>query len=246
MRGEVRDPRPMITDTVDRPRVLARHMETSLHQQLKRCYADTEGDTEVVIGKYRIDAVRGDELIEVQCASLSAIRDKCNDLLHRHSLRVVKPVIVRTRIAKAKKSGGPVTSRRLSPKRGSVLDIFDELIYFIRVFPNPNLILEVPLIHVEQLRVPAKRRRRRWQKDYKVQDVKLESVETTIELREPSQLLDLIDLPQEQESFNTLDIAKATDRPRWAAQQIAYVLHKTGAIDVVQRNRSGIVYRRAA
>ncbi len=221
-------------------------METSLHQQLKRCYADNDGDTEVVMGRYRIDAVRGDELIEVQCASLSAIRDKCNDLLARHLLRVVKPVILRTRIAKANKSGGPVTSRRLSPKRGSVLDIFDELIYFIRVFPNPNLTLEVPLVHVEQLRVPAKKRRRRWHKDYQVQDVKLEAIEETIELREPSQLLDLIGLPEEHETFNTLDIATATDRPRWVAQQMAYVLRKTGAIEPVSRDRSGIVYRRAA
>ncbi len=221
-------------------------METSLHQQLKRCYAEGDGDTEVVMGRYRIDAVRGDELIEVQCASLSAIRDKCNDLLTRHTLRVVKPVIVRTRIAKAKKLGGPVTSRRLSPKRGSVLDIFDDLIYFIRVFPNPNLTLEVPLVHVEQLRVPAKKRRRRWHKDYKVQDVMLESIEGTFELSEPAHLLALIGLADERESFNTLDIAHATDRPRWVAQQIAYVLRKTGAIEVAGRNRSGIVYRRAA
>ena len=221
-------------------------METSLHQQLKRCYADGVGDTEVVMGKYRIDAVRGDELIEVQCASLSAIRHKCKDLLTRHSLRVVKPVILRTRIAKAKKSDGPVTSRRLSPKIGSVLDIFEELIYFIRIFPNPNLTLEVPLVHVEQLRVPAKKRRRRWQKDYRVQDVRLEAIEETIELREAVDLLKLIGMPEDQESFNTLDIARATDRPRWVAQQIAYVLRKTGAIDVVSRNRSGILYRRAA
>ena len=221
-------------------------METSLHQQLKRCYADGEGDTEVVMGRYRIDAVRGDELIEVQCASLSAIRHKCKDLLARHSLRVVKPVIIRTRIAKAKKLGGPVTSRRMSPKRGSVLDLFDDLIYFIRVFPNPNLTLEVPLVHVEQLRVPAKKRRRRWQKDYRVQDVKLESIEATFEIREPSHLLDLIGMGDEQESFNTLDIARVTDRPRWVAQQIAYVLRKTGAIDAVGRNRSGVIYRRAA
>jgi hypothetical protein len=177
---------------------------------------------------------------------LSAIRRKCHDLLSRHSLRVVKPVIIRTRIAKAKKSGGPVTSRRLSPKRGSVLDIFDELIYFIRVFPNPNLILEVPLVHVEQLRVPSKKRRRRWQRDFRVQDVKLEAIEATVVLREPAHLFELVGLPDELETFNTLDIARATDRPRWVAQQIAYVLRKTGAIEPVERKRSGIVYRRAA
>ena len=56
-------------------------METTLHQQLKRCYAQDDDSTEVVLGQYRIDAIRDDELIEVQCASLSAIRDKCRNLL---------------------------------------------------------------------------------------------------------------------------------------------------------------------
>jgi hypothetical protein len=220
-------------------------METSLHQQLKRCYASVESNTEVVVGKYRIDAVRGDELIEVQCASLAAIRRKCHDLLTRHSLRVVKPVIARTRIVHATKSGGPITSRRLSPKRGSVLDIFEELIYFIRIFPNANLTLEIPLVHVEQVRVPAKRRRRRWQKDYRIDDVRLESIETTFELRKPVHLLNLLQLPENLETFNTLDIVRSTGRPRWVAQQIAYVLRKTGAIDQVGRNRHGVIYRRA-
>lgn len=221
-------------------------METSLHQQLKRCYAQGEDATEVVLGKYRIDAVRGDELIEVQCASLAAIRDKCNDLLTRHTVRVVKPVIMRTRIARAKKPDGPVISRRLSPKRGCVLDLFEDLIYFLRVFPNKNLTLEVPLVRVEELRVPAKKRRRRWHKDYRVQDVTLEAIEGTIELREPTELFELIGMPGDQQSFNTMDIARATDRSRSVAQQIAYVLRKTGAVEVIGRNRGGIIYRRAA
>jgi len=220
-------------------------METTLHQQLKLSYAEDESQTEVVMGRYRIDAVRNGELIEVQCASLSAIRDKCQRLLERHQLRVVKPVVMRTRIAKAKRKGGPITSRRMSPKRGSLLDLFDELIYFTRVFPHPNLTIEVPLIHVEQLRVPTKKRRRRWKKDYEVQDVKLESTEGSIELREPGDLLKLSQFPENGEPFNTADLAKSIDRPRWHAQQIAYVLRETGAIDSTGRNRSGIVYQRA-
>lgn len=222
-------------------------METTLHQQLKHRYAEDPSQTEVAVGRYRIDAIRNGELIEVQCASLSAIRDKCQNLLQRHQLRVVKPLIMRTRIAKIKQQGGPITSRRMSPKHGCVLDVFDDLIYFTRVFPHPNLTIEVPLIHIEQLRAPAKkRRRRRWQKDYQVQDVKLESMEGSIELREPSDLLDLIQLPDEMSSFNTADLAKSIDRPRWHAQQIAYVLRNTGALDQTSRNRSGIVYQRAA
>ena len=221
-------------------------METTLHQQLKHRYADDSSQIEVVMGRYRIDAIRDGELIEIQCASLSAIRDKCQDLLRRHQLRVVKPIVMRTRIAKVKKSGGPITSRRMSPKRGSVLDLFEELIYFTRGFPHPNLTIEAPLVHVEQLRAPAKKRRRRWQKEYSIEDVTLESVQGSIELRVPADLLNLLSLPAEIESFNTADLAKSIKRPRSEAQQIAYVLRNTGAIDSSGRNRSGIVYRRAA
>ena len=37
-------------------------METTLHRQLKRLYAG-DGATEVAIGSFRVDAVRGDELV---------------------------------------------------------------------------------------------------------------------------------------------------------------------------------------
>ncbi|MDA8744114.1 hypothetical protein N9N28_05730 [Rubripirellula amarantea] len=223
-------------------------METTLHQQLKLAYAENPAQTEVQLGRFRIDAVRGDELIEVQCASLSAIRDKCRKLLERHSLRVVKPVVIRTRIHKLTSKTGKTKSRRMSPKRGSVLDLFEDLIYFTRVFPHPNLTLEVPLVHVEQIRIPSqKKRRRAWHKDYKVLDVKLESIESTHEFNQATDLLSVLgDFQSESGDFNTADLAKAIDRPRHQAQQIAYVLRKVGAIDTQGRNRSGIVYQRAA
>jgi hypothetical protein len=221
-------------------------METTLHQQLKHRYAGDGASTEVVLGRYRIDAIRDGELIEIQCASLAAIRDKCRDLLQRHPLRVVKPLVVQTRITKLGKQGGPVTSRRLSPKRGSPLELFEELIYFTRIFPHRNLTVEIPLVQVEQLRVPAKKRRRRWARDYQVADVKLESIQGVIELRTAGDLFALINQPALEESFNTADLARAIACPRWTAQQIAYVMKKMGAIDPTGRTRSGITYRRAS
>ncbi|MGB7345887.1 MAG: hypothetical protein WBD20_16845 [Pirellulaceae bacterium] len=217
-------------------------METTLHQQLKRCYADGEENTEVVLGNYRIDAIRDDELIEIQWSSLSSIRSKSQSLLKRHKLRVVKPLIARTRILKVKSKGGAIVSRRMSPKRGNVLELFEELIYFTRVFPHPNLTIEVPMVCVDQVRIPRKGRKRHRQKDYKVLDVSLESVDQTHEFREPSDLLTLIPWKERPTSFDTADIAAAIDRPRWVAQQIAYVLKHTGAISEVSRKRSGIIY----
>ena len=221
-------------------------METSLHRQLKRAYAADESQVEVLLGSYRIDAVRDDELIEIQCASLAAIREKTQTLLQRHRVRVVKPIVARTRILKRKKKGGAIVSRRMSPKRGSVLDVFDELIYFTRLFPHPNLTIEVPLVDVQQTRFPNPRRRRRWHKDYQVQDVELESIGPCYELAQPADLLDLLGANRGWETFNTADLAKAIGRSRLVAQKVAYVLKHTGAIKASGRTRAGIHYRPAA
>jgi hypothetical protein len=220
-------------------------METTLHQQLKREYAGSPENTEVTVGRYRIDALRDDELIEIQFGSLSAIGDKCRRLLERHRLRVVKPVIIRTRIAKRKKPDGPIVSRRMSPSRGSIVDVFDDLIYFTRVFPDRNLTLEIVGVHVEQVRVPRKGRRR-WHRNYQVQDTLLEKVVQRHEIRQSADLLQLLAWPDVGDRFNTADLALAIDRPRWFAQKVAYVLRKTGAVETLSRTRSGVVYQPAA
>ncbi len=118
-------------------------METSLHRQLKAHYAGDDGVVEVVCDGYRIDAVRGGELIEIQHGSLAAIRDKVRKLLRRHRVRLVKPIVANKVLVKLASAAAPSSSRRRSPKRGTVLDMFDELVYFTRVFPHERLVLEV-------------------------------------------------------------------------------------------------------
>ena len=56
-------------------------METSLHRALKSLYAGDTAQTEVVLDKYRIDAISGGQLIEIQHGSLAAIRDKIRRLV---------------------------------------------------------------------------------------------------------------------------------------------------------------------
>ena len=220
-------------------------MERTLHRQLKLLYADSPGQTEVTVGDYRIDAICDGALIEIQCASLSAIKSKCHDLVQTHRLTVVKPVVVRTRIRKLARKGGRQTMRRMSPKRGSVREVFAELVYFTDLIPHPNLSIEVPLIHVEQTRVPRKSRRRWWNKNYEVVDVSLESIEQTLEINDPSDLWTMMSIDPIRDDFNTVDLAAATGTDRHAAQQMAYVLRKTGAVETVARKKTGWVYRAA-
>lgn len=215
-------------------------METSLHRQLKSYYAPNAECEEVTLGAYRIDAIDGDRLIEIQHGSLGAIRDKVRCLLEDYDVHVVKPIAVRKYLVKRKKKNGETISSRFSPRRGSVFDLFEDLVHFTNVFPHPRLTLEVALTIQEEHRIAKKPRRFRG-KDYRVEDRVLRSVEEQIELNTADDLLKLIPgkLPS---PFHTRDLAKAAGIQRWLAQKMAYCLRNTGAINLVGKEKNALLY----
>ena len=226
-------------------------METSLHRQLKAHYAGDDGLTEVVCDGFRIDAVRAGELVEIQHGSLAAIRDKIRRLLGKHRVRVVKPIVASKLLVKLDERGGGELSRRRSPKRGVLLDVFEELVYFTRVFPHKRLVLEVVLVDVEERRFPGcgKRRRRRPQSDFQIEDQLLVKVVASHSFATTADLLRLLPrrLPAE---FHTGHLAERLKARRWTAQRMAYCLREMKAVKVVGKKGNAILYakspRRAA
>lgn len=224
-------------------------METSLHRDLKLFYADADphSQLEVQLGKWRIDVVRGDELIEIQHASLGAIRNKVSALLKHHAVRVVKPLPVRRRLVKLSEPGGDVTSRRLSPKRGGPLDLFKELIHFGEVFPHPRLKLDVVFCEIEEQRYPG-HGRRRWRRpgDFIVQDRRLLDVHEIRTLCRASDLRTFADLPRGKAAlprpFDTGQLATALGIDRWLAQQIAYCWRNAGTVSQVGKQGNAWLY----
>ena len=220
-------------------------METSLHRQLKALYAGEHVASEQESRKfagYRIDVVRGDELVEIQHGSLGAIRNKVAKLLEKHPVRVVKPLIARKTLIKLEGVDGGEITRRLSPKQATVLDLFHELVYFTAVFPHPRLTLEVPLVTVEERRIPGHGKRRRWRRnDHIVYDLSMVDVVATHTFQTNGDLLALLpaDLPQ---PFHTGDLAMAMKIQRWVAQRIAYCLRKTGGANLVGKVGNALTY----
>jgi len=222
-------------------------METSLHRQLKLTYVEDESQHEVSCDGFRIDAVRGKELIEIQHSSLSAIRDKIAKLLKKkHTVRVVKPIIAEKLLVKLDEQDGKVVSRRRSPKRGTLLDVFDHLIYFTRVFPHARLTLDVPLVTVEEHRYPGHgKRRRRRERDFVVQDQLLTDVLEVHSLRTHADLRKFLPkrLPRK---FHTGHIAEKMNVPRYTAQRLAYCLREPGSLHVVGKEGNAVLYSRRA
>ncbi len=222
-------------------------METTLHRQLKELYAGPEGRVEQRVAGYRIDAIRDDELVEIQHGGLSAIRTKIATLLKKkHDVLVVKPLVATKTLVRLNRRGGSELSRRLSPKRLTLIDVFDELIYFTRVFPHKRLTLEVPLIEVEERRYPGHGRRRRWRKnDFVVEDQLLVSVLDVHRFQTRADLLSL--LPGELcDPFHSGDLATALTINRSLAQRILYCLRHMGAAATCGKAGNAWLYRRAA
>ena len=233
-------------------------METSLHRQLKSLYAGAGALMEQRRQSYRIDAVVNGRLIEIQQSSLAALRAKSLVLLQDHELQIVKPIPHRTKILRLAPQKGTrrgkslrpsaseplIASARLSPKRGSLLDAFQDLVHFTKVFPHPRLTVELVLADIEELR-SAGMPRRRHRGAHRVHDRRLVQVVHTFPLKESSDLWRLlaVELP---ETFNSSDLARSLNIPRWQAQQIAYCLRECKAAEAVVRKKSGWIYRKAA
>ena len=217
-------------------------METSLHRDLKSHYADDRNCLEVPLGDYRIDALAGDWLVEIQHGSLSAIRNKVSSLLKSHQVLVVKPLLRTKQLIKRKKKKGAVAGRRKSPKGARWLDIFDELLYFTSVFPHPRLVIEFVMVDVEEWRYPGHGRRRRWSKnDFVVEDQKLLAVHDATRLCQVEDLwqpLGDLKLPRPFHTAESLGVCRET------AQRIAYVMRHTGAIHQVGKQGNAILYER--
>jgi hypothetical protein len=218
-------------------------METSLHRQLKEHYAIDGAAVEQRVGRYRIDVVRGKQLVEIQLAPLTSIRDKIAALLKKHDVLVVKPVIITKHLVKLRRAGGQIVSRRRSPKRRTLLDVFEELVHFTRVFPHRRLTLEVALIEIEEWRYPGHGRRRwRRENDHLVEDQHLLEVHSVHQFRTAADLCRLLPpvLPQ---PFHTGQLADGLGVERWIAQRMAYCLREMKAIRPVGKLRGAWLYK---
>ncbi len=122
--------------------------ERSLHAALKEYLARPGDQFEVRLGRYVIDIVRDDLLIEIQTRHLYALRPKLLRLLEEHPVRLVHPLPAERWIVREDRDGH--VTRRKSPKRATACDIFTELVRVPDLAAHSNLTLEVLLIREEQ------------------------------------------------------------------------------------------------
>jgi hypothetical protein len=214
--------------------------EKPLHAALKAWYARPGDCFEVQVDGFIIDIVREGLLIEIQTTSLASLKRKLSSLVEEHRVRLVYPIPREKWIVKLAEDGESAASRRKSPKRGRIEDLFGELVSFPKLLAHPNFTLEVLLIQEEEIRRYDGRkgwRRRGWV----IQERRLLQVLDQRRFSAPADLGELLPLDL-GEPFTTSDLAGAIARPRRLAQRMAYCLRKMGEIEAVGKQGNAILY----
>jgi hypothetical protein len=157
-----------------------------------------------------------------------------------HRVRIVHPIPVDKWIVKVA-DDGTVLSRRRSPKHGSPIDVFAELVSFPDLLAHPNLDIDVILTNEEEYRRHTPNRSWR-RKGWTVQERRLIDVVDTLLISDADDLAAL--LPTElPEPFTTADLALKLGRSRRAAQQMAYCLRIADVIVAVGKLGNAVEYR---
>lgn len=204
--------------------------EGSLHAALKARYAEPGDELEVPLGGFVIDIRRRDLLIEIQTGSFGAMGRKLDRLLDSYRMLLVYPIAVERTLQR------PGRRPRRSPKRGSIFDLFRELVSVPTLLDHPNLALEVALVAVTDVQELDPRRRR-----YRTRDRELREV---LEVRRFGGRADLAALLPAglPDAFTTADLAAGTGVTRAVAQQMAFCFRALDLITEVGRDRAGVRY----
>jgi hypothetical protein len=214
--------------------------ERSLHAALKEWYAEQGDLLEREVDGYVIDIVRGGLLVEIQTRNFAAMKRKVAALAGEHPLRLVHPIAAEKFIVKYGPDGVTQVSRRRSPKRGSVLDLFRELVSFPHLVALDTFSVEVLLTREEEIRVndgEGSWRRGGWS----IVDQRLVEVVDRVVLSSPADFRALLppDLP---DPFTTRDMADALGERVNLMGKMAYCLREMAAVEMVGRRGRAYLY----
>jgi len=181
--------------------------ESSLHNALKIFYAaQTNGKIEVKLDGHIYDILTSEnEVIEIQTQNLGKIASKLQDAIQKgKTVRLVYPLIERKTIILIDKNG-KIISKRKSPVKGNIYDLFRELTGIYSLLLKPEFTLEVLKTNIIEERiqtekeVQSKNKQRRFKKNWNKTNKRLEDILETKTFKNKDDYLALLpeNLPQE-------------------------------------------------
>lgn len=217
--------------------------ESSLHARLKEYYCEQGDEVEGNVAGYIIDVIKPDQLVEIQTANFSAIKKKLADLLTEHSIRLVYPIPLERQLVHIAPETGELLETRKSPKKGTIYDLFSELIRIPHLLTHPKLTLEALFIVEQEIRcADGKGSWRR--RGVSIVDRRLVEVVEGQRFKTAEDYLSVLpeDLPK---PFTNKEVAASCKIRVPQARKVTYALKKAGFLIEVGKRGNEILHERA-
>ena len=228
--------------TISRKPGIGLEKERSLHASIKEWLALPGDRFEVSVDNFIVDIVRNDLLIEIQTKNFSNIRKKLYALIKNHPLQLIYPIPKEKWIVQVGKTDNEIVNRRISPKKGKLIDLFDELVRIPDLINEENFSIAVLMIQEEEIR--CRDGKGSWRrKGVSIKDRKLIDVIEKIEFNHKRDFLEF--LPEELDRpFSNKTLAKCIGIPVYKARKMTYCLKKMGVIKEVGKNRNELLFEK--
>ncbi len=213
--------------------------ESTLHAAIKEYYARDSDRFEVSVDGHIIDIARGPLLIEIQTSNFTALRRKLSNLTDRHKIHLLYPIPARKWIVRVSESGD-ILGRRKSPRRGKLIDLFDELLHIPELVNHPNFSLEVLMLTMDEIRCDDGKGSWR-RKGVSIKDRRLAEVVESVKFNRIQDFLrfipDELNLP-----FTNKDFSRAAGVSVYQARRITYTMRRMGLLKVVGKEKRSLLY----
>ncbi len=216
--------------------------QRSLHAAIREWYARPGDLFEQKVDGFVVDIVRGDLLVEIQTANIAAIGRKLAALAAAHKVLLVFPIAAQKHIVRVTKAPHEELSRRLSPKRGTLHDLFSEFVRAAYLPKQKGFGLEVLLTYEEEIRCDDGKGSWR-RKGVSITDRRLVEVVGSVPFPSRWDFLRFIPEGLEQPFTNRM-LAEAAGVRLALAQRMTYSLKKMGVIAETGKRGNWLLFKR--
>ena len=215
--------------------------EKTIHAVLKNFYAPDVSHQEQRIEGFVADIFNNGEIIEIQTRNFNTMRHKLETFLPLYDVTIVYPIASTKWLSWIDEETGEITSKRKSPKHGSIYTIIPEL-YKIKFFlGHPNLHFILTFMDIEEYRLLNG-----WNHTKKKGSTRHDGIPTKlideIYLEKPQDFICF--LPEQlPKLFTTKDFQKVTKISQSYATTGLHILHHMGIIERVGKQGRAYLYQ---
>lgn len=216
--------------------------EKTLHAVLKNYFEPHTENHEIKVGGFVADIVGEKGIIEIQTRDFSKLRRKLERFLEFCDVTVVFPIAEIKYLSWMDIESGDLTSRRKSPRKGSIYDIIPELYKIKYTLDNPRMNLCICMLELEEIRYLNG-----WSKDKKRGSSRCDRI--PVRLNNEIYINSFYDyrifLPKTlPDSFTSLDLAKYAGISRSLSQTALNIFTYLDIVERTGKNGNNILYQK--